>query len=165
MINWQTRQRRRNHTTDHLEERQRHYQRVQSQGHHNIDRQEERQRLSSGTKPWTSHHRSPGGERETENLPAHTKPRTSHYRSPGKDVEREDVRRWSHRQSHEHWNWKTSARWRRVLMAFTERPDTILKPQWTASTVSVHSIVYTSTTEDAMISMPLSKEFCGWTCT
>ena len=111
----------------------RHYRRAQSQGHYTIHRLEERGghkakditpsitwRREAGTRPRTSHHPSPGGERRAQSHGHHTihrleersghkatditpsiawrreagtKPRTSHHPSPGGE-------RRAHRQGH-----------------------------------------------------------------
>ena len=56
------------------------------------EKERETETLPAGTKPRTSHHRSPGGERETETRPAGTKPRTSHHRLPGGERRRKSKR-------------------------------------------------------------------------
>ena len=79
-------------------ERQKHYQWAQNQGHHTIDRLEERGRNTTSGHKAKDITPSIAWRREAETLPVGTKPRTSHHRSPG--GERQRHYQWAQSQGH-----------------------------------------------------------------
>ena len=64
-------------------ERHKHYLQTQNQGHHAIDRREERSTNTTCRHKTKDIMPSIAGRREAQTLPADTKPRTSSHRSPG----------------------------------------------------------------------------------